>query len=43
LLKSNNGQPWHVVAYVVAVGIISAISAAAMNQKVSYRASTQAT
>ena len=42
LLKTNDGQPWHVVAYVVVVGIISAMSAAAMNQKARLRASTQA-
>ncbi|MYN13278.1 MFS transporter [Pusillimonas sp. TS35] len=36
LMHANDGQPWLVAAYTVIVGVISAISAAAMNRKTPY-------
>lgn len=36
LLHANDGEPWMVVGYTVIVGIISAISAAAMNKPARY-------
>jgi len=37
LLHANGGSPWLVVAYTIIVGIISALSAAAMDKKAQYR------
>ncbi len=36
LLHANDGEPWMVVGYTVIVGVISAISAAAMNKPARY-------
>jgi len=44
LLHANDGEPWLVVGYTIIVGVISAISAAAMNKPAGYnKPSPQAT